>query len=363
MQTARLPLLAALLAAGALAATPAPPRTNQQGDDFRPPASRDAWLSRRSGLREQVLIATGLSPMLPRTPLNPRIYGRIDAGDYTVEKVVLETLPGYFLSGNLYRPARASGRAPAILNPHGHWTNGRMESDLQARCIGQARMGAVAFMYDMVGYSDSKPFGHSFFNDRLHLLGLNLVGLQLWNSIRALDWLESLPGVDRERIACTGESGGGTQTFLLCAVDDRIAVSAPVCMVSHHFQGGCTCENAPSLRVGTDNVELAAMFAPKPQILVGATGDWTSQILERGVPEIREVYQLFGQPGSFQAVVHKADHNYNRQSRESVYTFLRRHLWPDASPAPASEAANRLDGLNDAPPERLSDISRRRPPI
>jgi dienelactone hydrolase len=200
-------------------------------------------------------------------------------------------------------------------------------------------MGAVAFSYDMVGFGDSKPFGHAFMDDELASAGLNLAGLQLWNSTRALDWLLTLPEVDSTRIACTGESGGGTQTFLLSAVDDRIAVSAPVCMVSSHFQGGCTCENVPDLRVDTDNVEFAACFAPKPQLIVGATGDWTKEIQEHGVPQIRAVYRLYGAEQNLLSVVHEAPHNYNQASRESVYTFFRKYLWHDTSAGAVKEAA------------------------
>ncbi|MFN3650509.1 MAG: alpha/beta hydrolase family protein [Armatimonadota bacterium] len=313
-------------------------RTNQQGSDFKPPATRKEWLARRQELREQILVSCGLYPLPPKTPLNARVYGKIEREGYTVEKVVLETLPGFFLSGNLYRPAAVTGKVPGILNPHGHWGEGRFNADVQARCAGQARMGAIAFQYDMVGYGDSAAFGHAFMDPELAAIGMNLPGLQLWNSIRALDWLLSLPEVDPARVACTGESGGGTQTFLLSAVDERVRVAAPVCMVSHHFQGGCSCENAPLLRIGTDNVEFAAMVAPRPQILIGATGDWTSQIMEKGEPEIRAVYRLFGAEDRLDAVVHKADHNYNQASRESVYTFFRKHLWGEKQPEPVKEA-------------------------
>src|SRR5262249_8570815 len=146
----------------------------------------------------------------------------------------------------------------------------------------------------------------------LGLLGLNLTGLQLWDSIRALDFLTSLPDVDPARIACTGESGGGTQTFLLCAVDDRVQVAAPVCMVSQGFQGGCACENSPSLRLDTDNVEIAACFAPKPMILVGATGDWTSKLMTDVYPVVRATYRLLGREENVTAAIFEAPHNYNK---------------------------------------------------
>src|SRR5204863_6299432 len=121
---------------------------------------------------------------------------------------------------------------------------------------------------------------------------ISLMGFQLWNSIRAVDFLEELADVDKTRIAITGASGGGTQTFLLGAVDDRLAAQAPVVMVSHTMQGGCGCENMPGLRVEFSNMEIAAGAAPRPQILVAATGDWTKTTLTVEGPAIGRVYEL-----------------------------------------------------------------------
>lgn len=319
-------------------------RTQEEGFGFQPPASRAAWARRRRELREQILVATGLWPMLPKSPLRPRVYGRLDREGYSVEKVVLCTLPGFYLTGNLYRPngaaaaAAAGRRAPGVLCPHGHWDQGRFEELVQARGAGLARLGCVAFLYDMVGYGDSKPFGHTFRDSRMDRLGMSLTGLQLWNSLRALDFLRALPDVDPERIACTGESGGGTQTFLLAAVDERVRVSAPVCMVSTGFQGGCECENCPSLRLDTDNVEIAAAAAPRPQFLVGATGDWTKEIVENGFPQIQATYRLLGHPEQTGVVRFDAGHNYNQQSREAVYGWFSHWLLGHKSALPIHEA-------------------------
>jgi hypothetical protein len=297
-------------------------RTNREGADFKPPADAQAWRDRAEHVREQLRVTLGLWPMFPKTPLNPEVHGKIARDGYTIEKVVLETFPGFTLSGNLYRPIGRTGKSPGILSPHGHHADGRVNVDVQQRCIRWAKLGAVIFMYDMVGYNDSKPFSHSFLNDRLRQWGMSLPMLQTWNSIRALDWLTSLPDVDSARIGCTGASGGGTQTFLLTALDDRVKVAAPVVMVSHAFQGGCLCENAAGLRIGTDNVEFAALAAPRPLKLVGATGDWTALTMSRAYPALQGVYSLISLKDHVSADVFDFKHNYNQTSRNAVYPFM-----------------------------------------
>jgi len=247
--------------------------------------SSNEWTTRAKEIREHILVSCGLWPMPDKTPLKANIFGKIDRNGYSVEKVYFQTMPGFYLAGNLYRPAgRAKAPFPGVLNPHGHWKEGRLadskDGSIAARCISFARQGMVAFSYDMVGFNDThfadaptdqphydvhRQFGAAKTDQ---LWNISLMGLQTWNSIRALDFLESLPDVDKKRLACTGESGGGTQTFMLGALDDRLAVQAPVVMVSHTMQGGCSCENAPGLRVDYSNMEFAAVPAPRPQILV-----------------------------------------------------------------------------------------------
>src|SRR5262249_32699047 len=303
----------------------------------------------------------GLWPMITRTPLKPQVYGKLRRDGYTIEKVVLETFPGFTLSGDLYRPAEATGKIPGLLCPHGHWSDGRVNPEVQQRCIRWAKLGCIVFMYDMVGYNDSTPFPHTFLNDRLRHWGLSLPTLQTWNSIRALDWLTSLPDVDVARIGCTGESGGGTQTFLLTALDDRIKVSAPVVMVSDTFQGGCVCENAAGLRHGTDNVEFAALCAPRPLSLVGATGAWTKMTMERASPAIRGVYSLIGSTDRVGAQVFDFPHNYNQTSRNAVYAAMGRWLLGIDDPERTHEGTQQPEKPEDlftfstdhpAPPER-----------
>jgi hypothetical protein len=240
------------------------------------------WEKRKAFLRNQILVSTGLSPMPEKTPLHPQVFGRIEGKGYTIEKVLIETMPGFYLGGNLYRPRDGRGKHPGVLNPHGHWPYGRLENQPlysgPSLGISLARQGYVVFAYDMVGYNDTIQVPHRFGSAEERLWSFGPLALQLWDSIRALDFLASLPDVDAAQLGVTGASGGGTQTFLLTAIDDRVQFASPVNMVSAIMQGGDLCENAPELRLGTSNVEIAAMFAPKPMLVVSATGDWTRNV-------------------------------------------------------------------------------------
>jgi dienelactone hydrolase len=322
---------------------------------FRPPATLPAWQARRQAVREQILVATGLWPLPPRTALAPTVHGKIRRDGYTVEKVYFASHPGHYVSGNLYRPADAAGKPlpgkkPGVLSPHGHWRDGRFYDagakaaqaqldkkaektlagaryPLQARCAQLARMGCVVFHYDMVGYADSRSLDHEAFHTPLAELHLqSLMGLQTWNSLRALDFLTGLPDVDARRVGVTGASGGGTQTFLLCGIDDRPAAAFPAVMVSTAMQGGCVCENCSYLRLGTGNVEFAALFAPKPLAMTGAN-DWTLDIERKGLPELKAVYNLYGKPQNVTARCFPTfEHNYNQLAREMMYDWFNKHL-------------------------------------
>lgn len=299
--------------------------------EFQPYPNREAWLSRASQLRQQILMAAGLWPLPERTPLNARIFERLERDGYTIEKVYFESYPGFYCTGNLYRPvatATRRGPFPGVWNPHGHWTYGRLEhsemGSVVARAINLARQGYVVFSPDMVGYNDSLQISHQFGGPRQQLWGINVLGLQLWNSIRGLDFLESLPDVDRNRLIMTGASGGGTQTFLATAVDERVKAAVPVNMVSAHMQGGSNCENAPNLRLDTYNVEIAALAAPRPLLLVAATGDWTKNNPSVEYPAIQSIYRLLGAEDRAFCQQFNYGHNYNRDSREAMYAFFAR---------------------------------------
>ena len=288
------------------------------------------WEQRAAAIRRHILVCAGLWPLPEKTPLKAQVFGRIEREGYAVEKVFFESLPGFFVCGNLYRPL-GEGPFPALACPHGHWGLGRLENtelgSIAGRCINFARQGMVAFSYDMVGYNDSDQFVHREIGGRREALwGIGALSLQLWNSIRVVDFLASLADVDAERMGCTGASGGGTQTFLLMAVDERIKAAAPVNMVSAFMQGGCRCENQGHLRLDINNVEIASCMAPRPLLLVSCTGDWTANTPEVEFPAVRAIYGLYGAQNKVSEVQIDAPHNYNQPSREAVYAFFKRHL-------------------------------------
>ena len=366
---------------------------------FTAPQSVQAWEPRRELVRRQLLVSQGLWPMPTKTPLNAVIRGKIDQGEYTIEKVYFESAPGFFVTGNLYRPKNASGKAPAVIFPHGHWKDARFliqpdkyvreeiaagqerfveggKSRFQSMCVQLARMGCVVWQIDALSDSDSIQFSpeviHKFAQQRPEMnraegWGLyspqaeanlqSVMGLQTLNLVRSVDFVLGLPDVDPSRLAVTGSSGGGTQTMLLAAADPRVALSYPVVMVSTAMQGGCTCENASLLRVNSGNVEISALFAPKPQGM-NTANDWTKELATKGFPDLRKLYGLFGKKDfvTLQRGEH-FPHNYNAVTRSGFYSLLNKHfklghedpvierdyaplpkekltVWDDAHPAP-----------------------------
>lgn len=330
---------------------------------FTPSANVDAWNVRKEFVLRQLKVACGLWPMPERPPVTPTVYGRVERDDYTVDRVYFESSPGLLVTGSLYLPKNATGKLPTILCPHGHWPNGRFHDHgeaaiktelasggekfeiggrhpLQARCVELARMGCMVFLYDMMGYADgssfTQPLVHGFAKQRSELSSpetwgmfsaqselrlWNALGLQTWNSIRIVDWLSSRPDCDATRIGVTGASGGGTQTFILAAIDERIAAAFPAVMVSTAMQGGCTCENASYLRVNTGNIEIAALVAPRPIAMSGAD-DWTVEIETKGLPELQKHYAMLGVPENVHAKYFKFPHNFNQHSRMMMYNFF-----------------------------------------
>jgi len=290
------------------------------------------WETRKTDLRKCFLEQLKLSPFPRKTPLNPIISSVRKYDGYTVENIAIETIPGVYLCGSLYKPSKGKGPFPVVLNPYGHFANadtnlyGRYRPDMQYRCATLARMGAVAFNYDMFAYGESRLQ----FASELHRTGLAHT-MQTLNSMRAIDYLTSLPFVDSKRIAITGASGGGSQSFLATALDDRIAVSVPVVMVSSYYYGGCPCESGMPVQSCTElqtyNVEIAAMASPRPMLVVSDGSDWTQKVPEIEYPYLQKVYALYGKKENVEnAHLPNDQHDYGITKRIPMYEFIAKHL-------------------------------------
>lgn len=330
---------------------------------LKPISDSKQWPDRQAEIKRRILLSQGLWPMPARSDLNAVVHGRVEREDYVVDRVFFESIPGHFVTGSLYRPKGKQGPYPAILSPHGHWKDGRfydagethIRGDLaqgaeryelggrypiQARAVQLARMGCLVFIYDMTGNADSIQIGHrpdqtshldrptdwGFFSTQAELRLHNMMGLQSWNSIRAVDFLLELEDTDPSRIGVTGASGGGTQSMILGAIDERIAAAMPCVMVSTSMQGGCTCENASYLRIDQGNIDIAAAIAPRPLGLTAAD-DWTVELRTKGYPGLQQLYSDLGHQDRLTAAFNiHFTHNYNQVNRSVMYGFFSRHF-------------------------------------
>lgn len=289
-----------------------------------------SWKNRAKSIRKNILEGIQWNKISSHNnELNTIIHSKKIMNGYTVENIAIESFPGFYITGNLYRPLEEQKQYAAILSPHGHLKDKRFTDYVQLRSAFLANKGAIVFAYDMVGYGESTQVRHK--------MPISML-LQTWNSKRVLDYLISLPEVDHQRIGMTGGSGGGTQTFVLTAIDQRIKVSIPVVQVSAHFFGGCVCESGmpvhKAINFQTNNVEFAALAAPRPQLIISDGDDWTRNTPNVEYPYLQKVYASFGVSNQLENV-HLANekHNYGYSKRKAAYAFFIKHLKLDSGKA------------------------------
>ena len=316
-----------------------------------------SWNNRAKSIRENILEGIQWNKISSYdNELNTIIHSKKIMNGYTVENIAIESFPGFYITGNLYRPLEEQKKYAAILSPHGHLKDKRFTDYVQLRSAFLANKGAIVFAYDMVGYGESTQVRHK--------MPISML-LQTWNSKRVLDYLLSLPEVDQNRIGMTGGSGGGTQTFVLTAIDQRIKVSIPVVQVSAHFFGGCVCESGMPVHKAenfqTNNVEFAALAAPRPQLIISDGDDWTRNTPNVEYPYLQKVYASFGVSNQLENV-HLANekHNYGYSKRKAAYAFFIKHLKLDSS-----KALNVIDTdenfIQILSPERLRVFNKKTP--
>jgi dienelactone hydrolase len=282
---------------------------------------KESWEKRKAEIKPQLYKALLLSPLPAKNNSKPIFTPKRIMDGYSVENIALEIMPGLYINGSLYKPLNPKGKIPLVLSPDGHWEKQRFRADCQIRCAMIAKMGAMAFSYDLFAWGES---GLQFkYEDHRRSLAQTV---QTLGGIRILDYFTSLKETDTTRIAISGGSGAGSHAILLTALDDRIKLSAPVVAMSSYFYGGCPCESGMPIHFcagGTNNVELAAMAAPKPQLIVSDGGDWTAETPLHDFPYLQKMYGYYGLANKVENIhLPNEKHDFGINKRIALYDFL-----------------------------------------
>ncbi|MDE1193585.1 MAG: acetylxylan esterase [Arachidicoccus sp.] len=290
--------------------------------------NKQQWELRKDSLREELYQALELSPLPAKPNMQPVVTKERIYNGYSVQNIAIEILPGLYINGSLYKPLRIHGKIPIMLSPDGHWDQQRYRPDCQIRCATLARMGCMAYSYDLFAWGESLLQ----FKTEDHRRSLSQV-VQTLGAIRILDYVCSLKETDTSRIGISGGSGGGSHTVLMAALDKRIKLSAPVVSVSSYFYGGCPCESGMPIHFcagGTDNVELAAMAAPNPQLLISDGKDWTQHMPEHDFPYLKKMYGYYNAESNVENVHLPIEgHDYGISKRAALYHFVAKYFGLD----------------------------------
>ncbi len=302
------------------------------------------WKSRKERKRRRLLTMLGLSPMPEKTPLKPTITGRIDKEGYSVLKLHFQSMPRVYVTANLYLPAETDGPVPGVLYVCGHALrvkNGVSFGNKTAyhhHGVWFARHGYVCLIIDTIQRGEIQGIHHGTYSHGMwwwNSRGYTPAGIETWNSIRALDYLENRPEVDPERLGVTGRSGGGVYSWWLAAVDDRIKVAAPVAgmtdlknhVLDGTVEGHCDCMfHVNTYRWGFP--EIAALVAPRPLLICNSDQDSIFPLdgVMRLHNKVRGIYRMYEKRGNLGLVITPGPHRDTQDLRIPVFRWFNRHL-------------------------------------
>lgn len=273
----------------------------------------------RRDLRERLLQSVGLLPLPERVPLDVHESEPLDHPWCTVRRVSMQLWPGVYSAGLLYMPKQFRDRpAPAMLCPHGHWQDGNAHPEVQKRCLHFANLGYVVFSTPQNHYEDLA-------------VGVSHQTVMIWTNMRGLDYLESLPQVDRTRVGAAGASGGGLQTQMIAALDPRVKAATIVGLtcdfrrIMFPDRTHCTCNHFPGVMQFTDHPEISALAMPAPlQFLT--MNDWTKNFRQESFPAIQELYAANGHADNVECRHFDTPHTYDRPKRNETYRWMERWL-------------------------------------
>lgn len=280
-----------------------------------------SWEARRHLLKQEVRQRLGIDPLLAQCSTEAPTYSKVRRFDgYTVQNFRLKTVNGHTVCGSVYAPT-GKGKHPLIICPNGHFANGRYGKVQQLRLATLARMGAICVDYDLWGWGESADE----VGKEAHQTAEAHV-MQALNGIVILNHMIKRKDVDTLRIGVNGGSGGGSQVVLLTVLDDRYTAANPVVSMSSWFDGGCPCESGMPIQLsggGTCNPELAAMFAPKPMMVVSDGGDWTSTTPELEYPYLQRIYGFYNATDKVSNIhLPNERHDFGDNKRNAVYRFF-----------------------------------------
>ncbi len=325
----------------------------------QPPSTRQEWDKRREAVRQAMFRAMGPFPD-KLSPLDPQVTGVLRRQGYRIEKVLLQTRPGVFMTTSLYVPEPTRGRYPAVLVVHGHWAGARRDPVVQARCLGLLKLGFVVLAVDAFGAGEryTTPamgtYHGALYGSTLWPAGHSLLGMQVYDNRRAVDYLESRPEVDGKRLGVTGASGGGNQTMYAGALDERFEAVVPVCSVgtyqSYLHVACCVCEVLPGALRFCEEGDVLALVAPRALLVINASKDgiqFSVGEAAKSIARARPVFVLYGAAQKLRHATFESPHAYNQAMRETMYGWMTRWLKYDGEGQPIPEPAHQLEKPED----------------
>ncbi|MBI3863683.1 MAG: prolyl oligopeptidase family serine peptidase, partial [Planctomycetia bacterium] len=312
------------------------------------PTTADEWLTMRQELRDMLLESWGGFPR-EACDLVPHKLGELKRDGYRLEKIVFQTRPGVFMTANAYVPD-GGGKRPAVLCVHGHWKGAKQDPVPQSRCIGLAKLGFFVLGVDAFGAGErgiGKALGEyhgEMVGSTLLPIGLPLSGLQVYENMRAVDYLLTRPEVDGSKLGITGASGGGNQSMYAGAFDERFSCVVPVCSVgtykSYLAAACCVCELVPDAMTYTEEWGILSLVAPRALMVINATKDafqFSVGEAQQSVAKVQHVYRLFAQAGKVAHAIFESGHDYGKEMREAMYGWMTLHLKGEGKGNPIPE--------------------------
>jgi dienelactone hydrolase len=320
------------------------------------PASRKAWEGRLR-LREAMFAAMGPFPAKP-CPLDVREVGMLKRTGYRIEKLVFQSRPDVWVTASAYVPEPVRGKVPAVLAVHGHWAGARRDPVVQARCVGLVQLGFFVLAVDAFSAGERHPasagYHGALLGSTLWPAGQTLLGLQVYDNRRAVDYLCGRPEVDAGKLGITGASGGGNQTMYAGALDERFGAVVPVCSVgtyqSYLKAACCVCEVLPGALRFAEEGDVLGLVAPRALLVVSATRDAYQFSVGQAAVSLehaKEIFKLYDAGEKVAHAVFESPHAYNQPMREAMYGWMTRWLKNEGDGKPIPEPKQTIESAED----------------